>query len=211
MLRRKLLSALILLSVCRVAAPQVSVVDFEGYSEGVLDFTFTDPTTGVFFSDARRQGETVRFVIEYGGPPPGQPGWFGGNSLVGGGWAPGPSPSRPANFAFAARFPSPVPSVVMDVNANAITTTGSVSLEGLDSSGGVVASSTHPVTGGLGQIFPLSVSSPTSNIASIRLVPNNVFNAVDNIAFIPEPASLGLLASGALCTLWRRRDGRARN
>ena len=195
---------------CTAVPARAQVVDFESYPEGVLDFSFTDAPTGVFFSDARRQGDVVRFVIEDGGPPPGSPQWFPGMSLVGGGYAPGPSASRPANFSFAARFPYAVRSASLDVNASLISSPGSVTLEGLDTTGAVVATSTMPVTSFVGQTFTMSLDTTSDVIRSIRLVPNNVFDAADNLAFVPEPATAMIAVVAAAPLLARRRRRRRR-
>jgi hypothetical protein len=198
--------AALLVCACVAARAQAQVVNFESYPEGFLDFTFTDPSTGVFFFDGRRQGDPVIFAIENGGPPPGLPGWFFGNWLAGGGFAPGPGPSMPANFGFSARFPQSVSTASLDVTASLISAGGSVTLEGLNAGGSVVATTSHPVTGFTGQTFAISVTSPAGDIRSIRLVPNNVFDVADNIA-IPEP-SCGAVIIASLASLMARRGRR---
>ena len=193
---------------CQCAGVQAQVVDFESYPEGFLDFTFTDPSTGIVFLDGRRQGEPVIFAIENGGPPPGLPGWFFGNWLAGGGFAPGPGPSMPANFGFSGRFPQSVQTASLDVTASLISAGGSVTLEGLNAGGTVVATASHPVTGFTGQTFGMSVTSAAGDIRSIRLVPNNVFDVADNIA-IPEPGAATVIVGAGAASLLACRKRRS--
>lgn len=201
MLRRIRIAALIACAAA-VSSANAQIVTFEDYPEGFIGSSFTDPATGIHFSNST-QGI---FSIEESGSPA-EPGWFDGKYLGGSAYSPGPTGSgRWGNFGFSANLPDAVHFISILVNASTLYSDfpGEVQLEAYRADGSFIALHHYEVTGFLlGETFTLSVNSPNDDIDRISLHVFGVFTAYDNIALVPEPIALSVIV---FCPVLLRRQ-----
>jgi hypothetical protein len=114
------------------------------------------------------------------------------------------------DFAFKMSFAAPINLLNMDMDyAVNLTAGGSIELEGFDSAGNLIATTTHSFfTNGILEDH-LSLSGPS--ISSVVIVPTAIAEGFSNISYqtassVPEPTSLCLFALGPILLGRRRRN-----
>ncbi len=187
-----------------VSSARGGVATFENFNEGDVFFpSFTDPLSGIFFAESG--GPSPGFwVIEFAGPFPTLPTITPGNWLNNSGFAPGPGFGINFEFGFRAILPELADRVGMDV-VYATDPGALLTLEAFDSNGTRVGMSQVAPTPGNFLELHIEASSAQFDIRSLRVTASNMFAGYDNVAFTPEPLSIGLLMPMAGAVALRRR------
>jgi hypothetical protein len=183
------------------------VTDFGALPLGSQMSGFTDPATGVTFSDpSSTDGDTFGFLQQDSSAN--LPNMTPGTILVG-----DPTSSSIADdFTFTMNFPTPINELDLDM-AYAVDpgAGGSVVLEGFDNSGNLVDSYTQSFASSGIQEDDISFT-PAAGISSVTVVPTSISDGFNNITFqpaatdVPEPSAASLLAVGTV--LLGRRGSR---
>jgi hypothetical protein len=195
--------AAILLTALSGAPAHGGVATFENFNEGDFFFpSFTDPLSGIFFAESTGP-DPGEWVIEFTGPLAGLPTISPGNYLVSVGYAPGPGASLPYQFGMRGVLPELADRVFMTV-AYASDPGASITMEGFDDAGSLVATTTIIPPLASFRELEIGVVSSSVNIRSFRVTPTNIFVGYDNITFVPEPGA-AIVAACPLVLLRRRR------
>jgi hypothetical protein len=197
------------LAFAGMAMAAATPITLDGLAVDSSYLSFTDPGTGVLFSNAVSAGNA--FIVDYWTQqspyinlPDLDPGLVvSSNGYVGNG-----DVFLPFDFGFTMTFPAPVSQtdMIMAYSTN-YQAPGSISLDGYDANNQLVASVTAGSLTGYFTEEPLSLATGVNDIKSVVLTPTNLFDAFGDISFtsVPEPASLSLLGLGSLALLARGR------
>jgi hypothetical protein len=167
------------------------VASFENFNEGDnFKPSFTDPVSGITFSNSIMGTTASNFTIEYANSASWPAPMFQNNKyLTAGGYAPGNGASLPGQWGFTGTLPQPARTVELDLAGESLSGTYSVSFLIQNIDGVTLASQTVNFTSGPPQQYHLTQSSANVDIARFLIVPGtNGFDAADNIsALVPEP------------------------
>jgi hypothetical protein len=200
--RRKAYLPTVVVASMFIAARSASadvVTDFGALPLGTQMSGFTDPATGVTFSDpSSTDGNTFGFLQQDASTN--LPNMTPGTILVGD----PTSTSIADDFTFTMNFPTPIDELDLDM-AYAVDpgADGSIVLEGFDNSGNLVDSFDQSFSSSGIQEDDISFT-PAAAISSVTIVPTSISDGFNNISFqpadapaatdVPEPAAVSLLA-----------------
>jgi hypothetical protein len=214
LLRKRHLICFALVSVIQAAAPgraSAGVSTFEQFTEGrTFTGSFTDPASGITFSNS----SSNTFTVEFGAATPEFPGVLPGKYIEGGGFVPGPLTSFLVGFGFTATFPKPASHVSLDALYSASNVPpATISVQAFDAAGNLLATEQQNVpTFLVGAVRRFDFESATPEIQSIRVSAPGVASGYDNIsALVPLPSALsaGIMVITAIMIVGGLRVRRA--
>jgi hypothetical protein len=190
-----------------MAAPGARAVTatFENFDGGSLGNSFTDPLSGITFSDPTFPQND--FSIQYAGAWPTMPSMTPGHYLVGAGYSSDGGLILASGFGLTATLPSLARTLSMDVGYGNFDD-GHLRVDALDSADNIVA--TVDVFPPVESFVEMHVQLESANvdIHKFRTTATDLAVGYDNIAFdVPEPMLAGL---GGVLILFRRASKRTK-
>lgn len=204
------LAALILVSTAEAA---VTTATFDNLDEGIYGTTLNDPLSGIVVHDIASLTQIA--TIDDVQPSEGFL-FVSGNYLTTNGYVPGPGGGESGFSSLAIDLPAAAQNASLDLLYINLTTNRTITLNGLNSSGQVVATVSASIPGAFlpARDARLTISSAARDIVSLSLVAGADLNdtvgfggGIDNVTFdaTPEPAALALVVLAPLMIGRQRR------
>jgi PEP-CTERM motif len=197
---------------------QPSIADFQNFSAQLISASFTDPKSGIVFSNSQNSGGVFGIqdssTYHFSSAPTFLPTIY----LTGNGITTDTSGAIVAgDFGFDAALPGAafLPAAFRSISVaifyfSPTDAGGAVTLQGFDTANNVVASAVRNINQSDWGESSITISATSPSISKFSIRASGLSTGYDNITFtaVPEPSTLTLLAIGAVGLVAMRRSAR---